>query len=66
MNRTKALAALDKAFEDHLSKLFDNCCVNMSSEDAAKSVQHFSSGFDLALDAYARARAVIESKLPPE
>jgi hypothetical protein len=64
MNRAEALASLNKAFDDRFSKLFDNLSSNMASEDPAASTQHFSNGFALALDAYARAKAVIESKLP--
>ncbi len=62
MKRDQALAAIDKAFEDRISHLFDVFSSNMASEDAA-AMQHFINGFALALDAYARARAVVESKL---
>lgn len=62
MNRAQALAAIDKAFEDRISHLFDVLNSNMASNDPA-ALQYFTSGFALALDAYASARAVVEKKL---
>jgi len=64
MNREKMLNALDDAFKDELSKLFN---VLMSGEAIGStdlSVGRFENGLAIALDAYGRAATVIEKRFP--
>lgn len=64
MNRQKALDALDDAFKDKMSKLFDFFSSNEATENAATAQQQFETGVDNSLDAYGRAASVIEKKFP--
>jgi hypothetical protein len=64
VNRQKALDALDDAFKDRLSKLFDNFSSHEAIEDVSEVAKQFETSFDNSLDAYGRAATVIEKKFP--
>lgn len=56
--------SLNKAFDDAISKLFENLLLNLTSpvftSDKSTPIERFERGFNLALQAYDQALAVIE------
>ena len=64
MNREKAIDVLDRAFGDQVSKLFSVLAAGEVAGEIEQSVARFEKGFEIALDAYGRASAVVEKKFP--
>ena len=53
--------SLDKAFDDHLSSLFNNFCIAFGTIGPEQATAHFTKGLANAMNAYASTRQLFDS-----
>ena len=60
MTQAQAKSAIDKAFDDEVSKLFATLVTNLITQSESLATKEFSTGFIVTLRAYQLANATAE------